>query len=126
MKNRDLIFGDMAKERPKCREGIVKSALRPNPDVENWNGETALDPNGREIFLSPGVSMRRIRIGGRDLALLMHRFLHRVLRVQLHQILPHCVVDLGCFHQLLPRNTALFRRIRFHETAIYRQVLPLH
>jgi hypothetical protein len=24
--------------------------LRPNPDVENWNGETALDPNGHEFF----------------------------------------------------------------------------
>lgn len=62
MKLRDLVFGDMTKERPKCREGIVKAGLRPNPDVENWNGETALDPNGREIFLSPGVrtQMRRM------------------------------------------------------------------
>jgi len=55
MKIRDLVFGDMAKERPKCRESIIRLRLRPNPDVESWNGETALDENGREVFLTPGV-----------------------------------------------------------------------
>jgi hypothetical protein len=55
MKNRDLVFGSMAKERPRARQVIIKVGLRPNPDVENWNGETALDENGREVFLTSGV-----------------------------------------------------------------------
>lgn len=62
MKARDLVFGDMAKERPKLREGIIKDGLRPNPDVENWNGQTALHPDGREVSLSPGsrTQMRKM------------------------------------------------------------------
>src|SRR5512133_72394 len=51
-----------------------------------------------------GVS--RVRIGGRNLILCMHRFCHRVLLFQLLQILPHPVLDLGRFHQLFPWNTA--------------------
>ncbi len=35
-------------------------------------------------------------------------------------------MHLGRFRQLLPRNAALLRRIRFYEGAIDRQVLALH
>jgi len=38
-----------------------------------------------------------IWIRGRHLVLLMHRFFHRILLFQFHQILAHCVVDLGSF-----------------------------
>src|SRR5882724_4015114 len=67
----------------------------------------------------------RIRVGGRYLFLLMYTIFRRVLLFQLLQVLTHGVMDLRRFHQLLTWNTALLRRIGFHETAIDRQVLPL-
>jgi hypothetical protein len=42
-----------------------------------------------------GVS--RVRVGGRYLFLLMHRFFHRVLLFQFFQILTHGMMDLRCF-----------------------------
>ena len=46
MKIRDLVYGQMAGERPRRRKGIIDFGLWPDTDVETWNGETAPDPTG--------------------------------------------------------------------------------
>lgn len=43
------------KERPNCRETIVKHGLRPTPAPETWNGKTAVLGSGREISLTAGL-----------------------------------------------------------------------
>jgi len=55
----------------------------------------------------------------------MHRLFCRVLLFQFPQILPHRLMHLGRFRQLLPWNPALLGRIRFHEAAIYRHLISL-
>ena len=49
--------GISAKERPKCREVIIRDSLRPFIDecLGFWNGFQALQPNGMKIFLSVGL-----------------------------------------------------------------------
>jgi hypothetical protein len=56
----------------------------------------------------------------------LHRFFYWVLLFQFLHILPHGVMHLRRFPQLLPRNAALLGSVRFHETAVHRQVFALH
>src|SRR5271166_2580940 len=67
-----------------------------------------------------------IGIGGRYLILLVHRFFHRILLLQFRQVLTHCMMDLGCFRQLLAWNATPLGCIRLHEAAIDRKLFASH
>ena len=43
------------KERPNCRETIIRAGWRPNPQPEVWDCKSALSPDGGEISLTPGL-----------------------------------------------------------------------
>ncbi len=44
-------FGKMSKEHPKARKAIIDLGLTPFPNVEHWDGLTALAPDGSKMLL---------------------------------------------------------------------------
>ncbi len=50
------------KERPRCRRAILQLKLHPFLDQGEWNGVTAVDPEGKRLHLSDGLKkqMRRM------------------------------------------------------------------
>ena len=52
----------VGKERPRCRQVILKHRLRPNERDGKWDGFSARTPEGEWVHLSEGLAkqMRRM------------------------------------------------------------------